>query len=191
MRLSKRETYIAAAAIAAVALLALDRYVVTPVLESGEALEAEKEQLVDELANAQRLFERRQMLGGRWDELTAGGLTDDPEEAESLILHAMRDWAAEAGLSMSSLKPERDESDGKVREITIAVAGTGPMRAVARFLWQAETSPLPLRIHEVQLGARREGADDLSLQVRASTLYLEEGAAAAAENAADEQGVAS
>ena len=127
MRLSKRETYIAAAAIAAVALLALDRYVVTPVLESGEALEAEKEQLVDELANAQRLFERRQMLGGRWDELTAGGLTDDPEEAESLILHAMRDWAAEAGLSMSSLKPERDESDGKAREITIA---TDPPQAV-------------------------------------------------------------
>jgi hypothetical protein len=36
-----------------------------------------------------------------------------------------------------------------------------------------ETTDLPLRVHELQLGARREGADDLSLQVRASTLYLE------------------
>ncbi len=191
MKLSKRETYIAAAAVAAVVLLGLDRYALTPVLESGAALEAEKERLVQELESAQRLFERRRMLGRRWDELTAGGLTDDPEEAESLVLHAMRDWADEAGLVLSSLKPERQDTDGKVREITVVAAGRGRMRAVARFLWQAETSTLPLRIREVPVGSRKEGTDDLSLQLRASTLYLEEGAPAAPADGTDDQGVTS
>ena len=42
----------------------------------------------------------------------------------------------------------------------------------ARLLWQVETTGLPLRVHEMQLGARKEGTDDLSLQLKASTLYL-------------------
>ena len=59
-----------------------------------------------------------------------------------------------------------------MREITFQAAGTGPMSAVARFLWRMETAPFPLRVEELQVGARREGTDDLSLQLRVSTLYL-------------------
>jgi hypothetical protein len=54
------------------------------------------------------------------------------------------------------------------------------MEAVARLLWRMETTELPLRISEVQIGSRRDGADDLSLQLMASTLYLEPQAAAPA-----------
>ena len=55
------------------------------------------------------------------------------------------------------------------------------MRAVARFLWEMESADLPLRIHDVQLGSRTEGRDDLSVQLHFSTLYappaeVEEGA---------------
>ena len=34
-----------------------------------------------------------------------------------------------------------------------------------------ESADLPLRIHDVQLGSRTEGRDDLSLQLSFSTLY--------------------
>ena len=51
-----------------------------------------------------------------------------------------------------------------------SVSGAGSMRAVAGFLWRLESSPLPVRLTELQLGARREGTDDLNLQVRLSAL---------------------
>ena len=172
MNLSKREKYIAAAAVAVLALLVADRAVITPVLRSGEALEAERLRLVQETENNSRLFRRRQLMARKWEELTTGGLTPSAPDAESQLLHAVRNWAAESGLALSSVKPERSEKDGRLRQITVMVSGTGGMRSAARFLWLMETTDLPLRVHELQLGARREGADDLSLQVRASTLYL-------------------
>jgi Tfp pilus assembly protein PilO len=174
MELSKRETYIAIAAAAAFVLLVGDRYVLTPVMESGAALRAEEDRLTGELENATRLFQRRRLMARKWADLTAGGLTSNPAEAESRLLHAMQDWAASAGLTLSAVKPERTEQTGRTREIRITASGTGSMRAVARFLYLAETTSLPLRIGEIQLGARRAGADDLSLQLRASTLYLGE-----------------
>jgi hypothetical protein len=173
MKLSRRETVMAVVAVLAVALLVADRYVVTPLMEGSAALADKRDQLVQRLENNRRLFERQQLMAGKWREMTAGGLTSDPADAEGRVLHALRDWADEAGFALASIKPERNEREGQVGEITVLAAGTGPMRSVARFLWQVETCALPLRIHELQLGSRTEGADDLSLQLKLSTLYRE------------------
>jgi hypothetical protein len=45
------------------------------------------------------------------------------------------------------------------------------MYAVSRFLWRVETAKVPIRVKEMQLGSRKEGADDLTLTLRLSTLY--------------------
>ena len=117
------------------------------------------------------LFKRGKLVVGRWREMSNKGLTDDPAEAESQALHAVRDWSEETGLALSSVKPERLGGGDGVRQITFRAAGTGTMRAVGRFLWQMESADIPLRIHDLQLGSRTEGRDALSLQLRFSTLY--------------------
>jgi hypothetical protein len=48
------------------------------------------------------------------------------------------------------------------------------MRDVSQFLWQVETSSLPVKIKDIQLGSRNENADDMSLQLRLSAIYLTE-----------------
>lgn len=171
MTLSRRETLIAVVAVLAVALLVADRYVITPMMESGADLEDQRRQLMGEMMNARRLFERQRLMARRWQEMKTGGLASEPADAEGRILQAVRNWAEEAGLGLSSVKPERGEGKAGVGEITVVAAGTGNMRAVARFLWHTETTALPLRVRELQLGARTEGQDDLSLQLKLSTLY--------------------
>ncbi|MGD2174293.1 MAG: hypothetical protein PVJ27_02735 [Candidatus Brocadiaceae bacterium] len=178
MALSRRETLVAVVAVLAVALLLADRYIVTPTMESRAALEGERQRLMGELENGMRLFERRRLMARRWQEMTAGGLLADPSDAEGRVLQAVRDWAREAGLALSSVRPERGEEQGGVGEITVLAAGTGNMRAVSRFLWHAERTALPLRIRELQLGARTDGEDDLTLQLKLSTLYAAGGAVA-------------
>jgi hypothetical protein len=185
MDLSKRETYIGVAAVVAVAVLAADRLVITPVLDAKEALEVERDRLVLQMEEASRLFERRRLMARKWRELTAGGLTDDPAEAESRLFHATHDWAEDVGLTLSAQRPERTDQDGRVHQIKFMTSGSGRMEAVARLLWRMETTELPLRISEVQIGSRRDGADDLSLQLMASTLYLEPEATAPAQEETD------
>lgn len=171
MNLSHRERSIAITAVAALLLLGLDRYALSPVLEARERIQAETQRLTAEMEEATSLFKRGKLVVRRWRDMTEKGLTEDPAEAESQVLHAVRNWSEETGLALSSVKPERLNQGDGVRQITFRAAGTGTMRAVGRFLWQMETADIPLRIHELQLGSRTEGRDDLSLQLRFSTLY--------------------
>jgi hypothetical protein len=171
MFLSKRERFIIAAAVIVVALLVLDRYVVSPLLECCDRAAALKESKLADIQRGQDLLARNREIGPKWREMIAGGLKRDPAEAESQILHAVGDWARDAGLKMSSVKPERMPDKRSLQEISFQAAGTGPMNAVARFLWRLETSKVPIRIKELQLGSRKEGTDDLTLQLRLSTLY--------------------
>ncbi|MBM4016953.1 MAG: hypothetical protein FJ288_01280 [Planctomycetes bacterium] len=171
MILSRRERLIICLAAVAVALLVLDRYAVTPLLDYRAALENQKQGLLVEMERAAALLAHKHRIAPKWKEMTAAGLKHDPSEAESQILHAVRDWSAEAGLKLTSLKPDRLPDKRSLQEITFQAAGTGSMNAVARFLWRIETAKVPIRVKELQLGARKEGTDDLALQLRLSTLY--------------------
>ena len=172
MVLSKRERLIILVTAIVVALLVLDRYVVTPLWDEQAVREAQKQVLLAEMERARAVLARKHQTQPKWKEMLAAGLQADPTEAESQILHAVRNWSAECGLRLSSVKPERLPDKTSLREIAFQAVGTGPMSAVSRFLWRLETAKIPVRIKELQVGARKEGTDDLTLQVRLSTLYL-------------------
>jgi hypothetical protein len=171
MFLSKRERLIITATLAVVALLALDRYVVSPLLECCDREAALKEIRLAEIQRGRDLLDRKREVAPKWREMIASGLKRDPAEAESQILHAVGDWAKDAGLKLSSMKPERLPDKRSLQEISFQAAGTGSMSAVSRFLWRLEASKVPIRVKELQLGSRKEGTDDLTLQLRLSTLY--------------------
>jgi hypothetical protein len=171
MFLSKRERLIITATLVVVALLALDRYVVTPLMECGDREAALKEIRLAEIQRGRALLDRKREVAPKWREMIASGLKRDPAEAESQILHAVGDWAKDAGLKLSSMKPERLPDKRSLQEISFQAAGTGSMSAVSRFLWRLEASKVPIRVKELQLGSRKEGTDDLTLQLRLSTLY--------------------
>ena len=171
MILSKRERLVVAATLIAVAAFLLDRYALTPVLDALAALEARKQNMIGDVARAGDLLERQHQLGPKWREMNAAGLKRDPTEAESQMLHAVQNWSQEAGLRLTSLKPERLPDKRSLQEISFQAAGTGTMNAVSRFLWRIETAKVPIRVKELQVGSRKEGADDLTLQLRFSTLY--------------------
>ena len=172
MVLSKRERYVAAATIIAVAVLLLDRYLLTPFLDRQARAEAERQSVLHEMERATSLFARKRQMAPKWNDMLAGGLNCDASEAESQVLHAVRDWSQESSLNLSSVKPERIAQKGELQEIMFQVAATGPMSAVAGFLWRLETASLPIKVKELQVGSRKEGTDDLSVQLRISTLYL-------------------
>lgn len=92
--------------------------------------------------------------------------------AESQVLHALGRWAGETGLGLVSLQPERLTEETLLPEIEFRASGTGSMATVSRFLWRLETAEIPLRIKGLQLTSRKDGQDDLSLQLTFSTLYV-------------------
>lgn len=172
MTLSKRERYIAAAAVAALVVLAGDHYVLTPLLDSRARLGADKLALAADIERDANLLAREKVMASRWNEMVTGGLSEAPADAESRTLRALRNWAQDSGVVVASVRPERVTQGGDLHEESFQATGSGPMKAVVQFLWQVEHSPLPLRVKELQLGLRKEGVDDMSLQIRLSTVYV-------------------
>ncbi len=152
--------------------LAADRFIVTPAMEKLRQVEAQKQQLLAELIEAQNLFERRSLMEKKWRQLLAEGLKSE-SEAESRVLRAVDQWARDSRLTLTSVKPERTSAVKKgLQEMTFSVASTGTFEAAARFLWLVEKSSLPVAIKDVQLGSTNESGSEMSLQLRLSALYV-------------------
>ena len=177
MVFTKREKAIIAAMIAALCLLVLDSYVLTPLLSERAAVGANKALRVAKLNQARDLLERRRVLGPKWHGMLAGGLQRDPAGAESQLLRSLRDWSAAVGVRLSSLRPERSAEKSELPEIIVQAAGTGSMDAVSRLLWRVETAGIPVKVKMLQLGSRKDGTDNLSLHLKVSTLYCPPGEA--------------
>ena len=182
MVFTKREKTIIAATLAALCLLVLDVYVLTPLLTERAAVKANMEQRVAELDTAGSLLQRRRLLGPKWQGMLVGGMKRDPTEAESQLLRSLRDWSAEVGVKLS-LRPERSTAKSELPEIIVHTTGTGSMAAVSRLLWRVETAAIPVQVKMLQLGSRKQGTDDLSLHLRVSTLYSPPGADSAQQAA--------
>jgi Tfp pilus assembly protein PilO len=172
MTLSKRERYIIAATLAVVLVFVLDRYVVTPLMDRRDQANAEKMEAVRQMQSAEALFSQRKRTAQRWQEMRSTGLRGDAAEAESALLRALQDWSRASGLTLSLLKPERPVQKGCLPQIVVHAVGGGTMENIVKFLWLVETAELPLKVEQMQLGSRKEGADDLSLQLQLSALYI-------------------
>jgi len=158
-------------AVAVVGFLVLNKFFIGPVTAKLQQLDTQKKQLSVELDEAQNLFRKRRVLEKEWKNALMEGLRNEVE-AESKVGRALNEWSEEAQLSLSSVKPERVASDKGLKEMTFVVVGTGTLDAIARFLWQIETAPLPIKVKDMQLGSSNESGQSMSVQLRLSALCL-------------------
>lgn len=172
MSLTRREQILVLATLAVLALLLADYYALTPLMQRQDVLQTERGRILADIARARKLAAERRQLGPAWRALVSNGLKSDPAEAEGQLLHALRDWARECGVTLSSVKPDRPESREQLKEICVSAAGAGSMDAVAKLLWKMQSAGFPLKVMELQLSARTDGVNDLALQTKVSTLYL-------------------
>ncbi len=171
MALSKRERSIAIVASAAVAFLVVYQYGITPLLDSRAQLAAQRAVLERQLNEAHRTISRSVDARRRWKDFHAAGLVSDATATESNLLNTMRTWSQDAGLPLSSIRPDRASASHGLRELTFQATADGSMRSIAAFLYCVEMAHLPVRVRELQIAARSEGTDDLTMQVRISTLW--------------------
>ena len=157
---------------AVLALLAVDQVVLSPLLAARRQASLDVADARLELQQATGLVENGPRMNDRWAQMVAAGLTSDPFEAQSRTLHALREYAQGSGLSLTSLKPDRTDREKQFLRITLRATATGSMRSVSSFLQRVQASDLPLRVSDLQVSARKEGTDDLLVQLGVSTICV-------------------
>lgn len=186
MVLTTRERIIALATFLVVGVLVLDRFILTPGWHRLQAAENQKQELRAQVVEAQNLIERRRILERKWQPLLSDGLRSDAE-AESRVARALDEWSADTRLMLTSVKPERVAGDKGLKEMTFMVAGKGRLDAVAHFLYKVETTEMPIKVKDMQLGSAGESGDSISLQLTLSALYLGTAPAPAQEQSQTKQ----
>lgn len=172
MALTNRERLIMIFAAAAVLILAADRYILTPLLDKREQTRQMRNALQTELEQSLAALERKKVLQQRWAQMQEAGLSYEVEAIENRVLRHLEETSGRARFLLTSIQPDRPTAGKQLGEIDFLVSGSGTMAAVTQFLWDIETSKLPLRIKSLQLGAADENGSQMTLQLKLSSIYL-------------------
>jgi Tfp pilus assembly protein PilO len=180
MGLSQRERIVLTTIIVVGALVA-DKLLLTPLSNAWGEIKGGRQQSATQVAQARTLLTQTQQKEQKYKAALDNLGTE--AEAESRVAKALDRWSEDAGLTVTSVKPDRAAGDKGLKEIVFVVAGKGSLEGVAQFLYQVETSDLAVKIKHMQLGSTSESGQAMSMELRLSTLYV----AAAGEKSSSKQ----
>lgn len=176
MVLSKREKYIGLATVAAVVLLIGNSLILNPLLDELRDLDLKIDQATAQQSTNQDLLDRAMKASKDWGRMLTpkGSLLSDESPATSQLLNSISAWSREAGLNPPpSLKSDRaPEKDKDFQRLTVHATATGSMAQIGRFLWCIQTSNVPVRVTELQFASRKDGVDDLKVDMDIATIYF-------------------
>jgi len=174
MNLARREKTLFLVAGSVIGLLVFDRLLLTPYLNRKEKLLQEKNNLLQEWRQLQKIHSLEKQLASEWSNLSKNGLGSDEASTALAILTSVRSSAEDSQISLDSLKPERGIPYERWKQLSFQITGSGSMERITRFLWHLENSSLPLKITDLRLASRKEGTDDLLLQLKLTVLSEEQ-----------------
>lgn len=171
MNLSRREKIIGLVTGIVLGALVLDQLVVSPLLERLDNAVTMIQQHQEDLQKAESTFTSDLAARKRWKQMVGNGFKTDASAAEGQLLDRVRDAAQRSGISVQSFKPERSEKVSGFYRITIRVTATGNTSQAARFLYLLQTSTIPLKVMDLQISSRKDGTDDLAIQMGVATIF--------------------
>ncbi len=172
MARTKRENFLIIGVAAAVGIFALDWFVISPYATAREAFATQRETSLKKIAENHHLFHDERDMRRLWSQMAKNGVTDSPPETERKMLHALRQWAQDAGVTNLSLRPERTNREYGFVKVVVHANGSAPQASATKLLWSVESATVPIRVDEIQLTPNKEGTDDLQVQLTASMLCV-------------------
>ena len=174
MEAKRRKRILAVAAIVCVAAVAGDRLVLSPLNNLWTTRSERIAELEKSLSKGRLLVDREQAMKERWQDMKNRSLPAEMSMSEDRILKSVGRWVRDSRLSVTSLKPRWTDEEEDFKKLEFRAAAQGGMESVARFLYELETDPLPLKVEDVEIAARDESGDMLTLAVRFTGLVLVE-----------------
>src|SRR5205814_9365061 len=92
----------------------------------------------------------------------------------------VREWAQASGINLPTVTPQRPATEKHFSKLTLRASGTSSMSQLGKFLYRIQTAQVPVAVNEIQVATRKDGTDDLKVDLAIETIYLTPEAARAA-----------
>jgi hypothetical protein len=160
--------------IGAIAALAIVYYVIlSPLMAWGDNISERSATVAKQQDDYHQLITKKNSLGKLYTAMQKGGLKTDVSEAQSQMDRAVYDWAAQSGIVIATANGTGSNTyDSKTgfMQVGYQVTCTGTTVGVAKLLYQIETASIPIRVTTVHISSRKDGVDDLMVELNLSTL---------------------
>ncbi len=174
MKLQNRQKLLAIVALAAVGLLAGDRLLFTPLVNQWKARATELSRLRENVRRGTQLIERDTVLKAQWRSMRTNALPAEASVAENQLLRAFDRWSQDTRVSVNSVKPQWKSGAGDYTTLECRVDANGNLPALTRFLHNLERDALAVKVETVDITARDENGEVLTLGLQVSGLVLNE-----------------
>jgi Tfp pilus assembly protein PilO len=172
MKIENRQKVLTIVAISAVALLALDRLILTPLGHVWAKRSERIAELSKDLTQGRLLLDREKRIRDRWSNMASNTLPVNLSMAESKVLKSVDHWTQDSGISFTSIKPQWKQNADDYVTLECRADAFGDMSSLTRFLYDLEREPLALRVEDVEITSRDNDGQQLSLGVRFTGLVL-------------------
>jgi hypothetical protein len=172
MNLGKRQQLLSIVAITAVALLAGDRLVFSPLTRVWKERTARIQQLKKDVSQGSAILERESAIRDRWQSMRTNALADEASVAQNQLIKAFDRWSQESRTGISSIKPQWKHTPEDLVMLECRVDASGSLSALTRFLYQIEKDPVGLKLDTVELSARDDNGQLIALALQVSGILL-------------------
>jgi Tfp pilus assembly protein PilO len=172
MNIDKRQQLLVVVAAVAVGLLAGDSFVLTPLIKAWKARSAQADELRLKIDRGSHMVNREQAVRDDWDVMRTNTLSQVESDAESLIYKAVEGWSTRSGVSVASIKTTPKSDAEEYNSLDCRVEATGALPNLTKFLYAAESSPLALKLDDVEISARDATGLQFTLGVAMNGLRL-------------------
>lgn len=172
MKFQNRQQLLGAIAVAVVALLAADRLVLSPLLRTWSSRSARLADLKKSVNQGALLLDREASIRERWALMRTNCLAADASVAENQVLKAFDRWSQQSRVSIHSVKPQLKRGLDDAPTLECRVDAAGSLSSLSRLLYDVEADPLALKLEAVELTARDDRGEQLTLGLLANGLML-------------------
>ena len=172
MAIKNRQQWLIILAATGAALLIGDNLVITPLTASWQARSKQIAELTQQVKQGSLLVSRDSVIRTRWDQMRNGTLPEEVSAAENEVLQAFERWSQESRISISSIKPQWKRTGDDFMTLECRADAFGSIQALTRFLYEVEKDPLALRVEAVEITARDNDGQQLSVGLQVSGLQL-------------------
>jgi hypothetical protein len=170
VKIENRQQVLAIAAFALIGFFLVDRVLLRPLTASWKARSERITRLQKDITDGQAKLKRAAAIRNRWEQMQTNTLAAD--NAERRLLEAFQRWSRDSNISISSIQPQWKRGDDEYMTLECHANASGPVTAMAKFLYNIESDPMALRLDEVEVQSRDETGQTLAVNLQVSGLVL-------------------
>ncbi len=170
--LKNRQQLLMILAVAAVALFAADKLLITPLTNSWKTRSNKIGELSKSIARGKGLVERERSIRSRWEQMRANTFPNNSSQAEQQVLKAFDTWARLSQVTLVSISPQWKHDADEYMTLECRVEASGDLNTVTRFLCELEKDPMAMRLQALEVSARDNDGKQFALGLQVSGLVL-------------------